>query len=280
MVDYLSSRNGNLDLIECENCGLKNRPRDNCIKCGHPLNKKNYENTPISNHESSPEPDRTEEKPKPKKTSAKNGFKRNSNNSNHKDKKDDFPPDYICCATPIIIIVVIGIFVYSTFSQYAYNDECLSKINASVSEYNKTKSLNEKNDHIPIKGKVMITYVIDSYPGLHQWKGDSYQKKYGSISNLTENFNPNENITVFCKISTTEKSTASFSTSKNFGVSKGSATGYAVNTEIIVIYWPEMKIAGWNSIQGEGPKVGDLATYGEAYGDDLTDEWIKSLPRA
>lgn len=27
----------NSDFIKCENCGLKNRPRPNCIKCGHPL---------------------------------------------------------------------------------------------------------------------------------------------------------------------------------------------------------------------------------------------------
>ena len=31
------NKSSSSDLIECKNCGLKNRPRTNCIKCGHPL---------------------------------------------------------------------------------------------------------------------------------------------------------------------------------------------------------------------------------------------------
>lgn len=34
-----TNKSSSTDLIECENCGLKNRPRDNCIKCGQPLNR-------------------------------------------------------------------------------------------------------------------------------------------------------------------------------------------------------------------------------------------------
>lgn len=35
----MSSNCEKIDLIECENCGLKNRPRKFCISCGHPLDK-------------------------------------------------------------------------------------------------------------------------------------------------------------------------------------------------------------------------------------------------
>lgn len=64
-MEYLSPINGNSDLIKCDNCGLNNKPRANCIKCGHPLGGKapepelqrKYQPEPKRNHESEPSPD-------------------------------------------------------------------------------------------------------------------------------------------------------------------------------------------------------------------------------
>lgn len=190
-------------------------------------------------------------------------------------KKENKIEDKICFIIPIIIILAIAFFVYNSYSAYQYDQECLLKINASIMEYNKTKPLSEKSDNIPIKGKIMIAYEIDSYPGMCSMRGESLDK-FRSLNNLTESFSPNENITIFCEVNRKENAGGTVTTS-DWKFSEGTATNYAWTTDIIVIYWPEMKIAGWNTIQGEYAKEGDIAVGGEAYGDDLVAEWIKSL---
>ena len=180
----------------------------------------------------------------------------------------------ICCIIPIIIILAIAFFVYNSYSASQYDNECLLKINASILEYNKTKPLSEKSDQIPIKGKVMIARLnSDNY--LHKKGGDELDN-YRSIDNLTDHFSPNENITLFIIIKTEETAGGTAKTRSGF-ITEGTATNYALTHDIIVIYWPEMKIAGWNTIQGEYAEEGDIAVGGEASGDNSIDDWIKSM---
>lgn len=60
-------------------------------------------------------------------------------------------------------------------------------------------------------------------------------------------------------------------------------TAYQNYVDVIVIYWPEMKIAGWHRIIG--PPVPDTGSAGggDIYGDRVTsldvDDWISSLPK-
>lgn len=57
-------------------------------------------------------------------------------------------------------------------------------------------------------------------------------------------------------------------------------SGYKLYKDILVIYWPEMRVAGWHRVYGSAPPETATGEYTYITGDDPDiDAWINSLPK-
>jgi hypothetical protein len=57
-------------------------------------------------------------------------------------------------------------------------------------------------------------------------------------------------------------------------------SGYKPYVDVVVVYWPEMKVAGWHRLYGSSPDVETTGYGGDIQGDGPDIEaWINSLPK-
>ncbi len=130
-----------------------------------------------------------------------------------------------------------------------------------VTSYNQTK--NSSSDSIPIQGPVVGEY--------------SSSEALSLDSDNPTNFPLNTNLTIVMPMDTGNTLQGQW-TDQSTGMT---VNGYQSYLDVVVIYWPEMKIAGWHRITGPPiPDTIDEGSDSDIYGDPVSDssveQWINS----
>lgn len=125
-------------------------------------------------------------------------------------------------------------------------------LNPMITAYNKSKG--SQSDTIKIQGQVV-----------------------GDYSSITS-FPANSNVTIILKMDDGEINQGERQYQKSGDV----VTAWQYYEDVVVIYWPEMKIAGWHRIKGGAVAESGYGSGGDIYGDPVTNsnitDWINSLP--
>jgi hypothetical protein len=139
-----------------------------------------------------------------------------------------------------------------------------------VITYNQSKS--SSLDSIPIQG-----HVVGEYTPARLSVPTTINDSYG---NIFQYFPLNTNLTIVMDLDSGYTNVGQWTDQSN-GVT---VNGYQSYLNVVVIYWPEMKIAGYHSFTG--PSIPDtLNQYGngDIYGDQVNDstvtDWIAAQPK-
>lgn len=129
-------------------------------------------------------------------------------------------------------------------------------------DYYKSNNNSSSSDTIPIQGQVAGNYSPSGFTA-------------PAIVPV------NQNLTIVMPINSGTSSQGQWT-----GETSGNTiTGYQDYQDVIVIYWPEMKIAGWHRIYGPTipdntvVAVGETAIYGNPVNDSTIEQWIASQPK-
>ena len=127
-------------------------------------------------------------------------------------------------------------------------------LNPMITAYNKSKG--SQSDTIKIQGQAVGDY------------------------SSTGPFPVNSNVTIFLKM---DEGTINQG-ERVYEKSGDVVTAWQYYEDVLVIYWPEMKIAGWHRIKGGAVPTTGYGSGGDIYGDPVyssnVTDWINSLPHA
>lgn len=169
----------------------------------------------------------------------------------------------------ILISLIVFLIYYFSFSekQPTMEDNFKNIIKPKVIEYNKSKGTD--NPNITVKGNSIV--MLDFYDDFGQ---DEIRKKQQPYLNYTE-------FTLFIIVDQKNETIESgyYYPTSQYGARVGGsslASTYQYTTDIVVVYYPSMEIAGWHRIVG--PMPGNLKETGVPPSETGIKEWITSLP--
>lgn len=140
-----------------------------------------------------------------------------------------------------------------------------------INSYNNTKGA--QTDNIKIQGQVK------EIKG--PFTGDLLDLTIFPDNNLNETAYPmNTNLTLIVPMDTGSINQGD----RQYQDSGDIVSAYQNYLDVMVVYWPDMKVAGWHRIMGTAVPDNGYSGGGDIYGDNVNDSdvnsWINSLPKA
>lgn len=170
-----------------------------------------------------------------------------------------------------ILIISVVVFISGCSDAGAKNltlSEYKDKVLPKVIDYNKSKGTD--NPNIQVKGVSVLTTAF-SDPKFRQFVSNEPGNNYIFLNKT--------NATIFVVV---DKQSNVVDTQPYVSESSGQVVdvvGYQAITDIVVIYYPSLEIAGWHRIIGPKPTFQEKTTMGSSMGGETgVNEWIYSLP--